>query len=83
MRGRVFFWVVLVPFGLFVLPSHLGLFAILGVFFLVFLVVAAFREPPIPTQRNPRASGACGAWTSRMRGPCRLPSGHYGSHSSR
>lgn len=71
MRGRVFFWLVLVPFGFFVLPQYWDLLVVLGVFVLVLAAVVAFRQSKDPTDRSAQRYGVCGVWTSRMKGSCR------------
>lgn|GEM_PF-3022518 len=83
MRGRVFFWLVLVPFGVFALPSYWPLIVTLGAVTLVMFVVAAFRQPQGPSDLGAQRYGVCGVWTSRMKGPSRLRAGHFGSHASR
>jgi len=79
----VFFWLVMVPFGVLALPKYWLFIVLFGVVYLILIVVVTFRQPPDPRGQGSELSGVCGAWTSRMKGPCTLPAGHYGSHASR
>lgn len=83
MRGRLFFWFIIVPFCLFFLPKYWPVVLIAAGGIVVAVVIMAFRNPGGTAQPRGYSSRVCGAWTSRMKGPCGLRAGHGGARRSR